>query len=106
MQAPINKELRRLDASFLIPPNSHVVFCPPPTTSPTLQSAVDVLIQLSSSLAPSSTPVLFLSDWSAKVLSCCDSDEKAVNAYYDVMVKSLTAFAPEVMGKVKVVRQR
>ena len=103
-KAPLNKEFRRLDVSSLVPTGSHVVFCPAPNNNPSLQSVVDVLTQLSSA-ASSATPVLFLADWSAKVLSCCDGDQKAIDAYYTVMENSLKTLAPDVMEKVKVVKQ-
>jgi tyrosyl-tRNA synthetase len=94
-----------MDASQAnIPVGAHVVFAPPPTANPTLQTAVDVIAQLSSGDA-SSAKVLFLSDWNAKVLSSCDADEKVINAYYSVLTKSLATISPSLMESVLVVKQ-
>jgi len=103
-KVPLNRQFRRMDASEAnVPAGAHVVFAPPPTANPSLQSAVDIITQLTSCNAPAK--VLFLSDWNARVLSSCDADEKAINAYFTVLMKSLKTIAPSVMESVLVVKQ-
>ncbi len=102
--APVQKTFRRFDAAAAgtVPTGCHLVFAPAPVANPSLQLLVDVLCQLKSG---SGSPVLLLSDWSACVLSACDADVKAINAYFTVLVKSLAAVDDEFMKGVTVVRQ-
>ena len=103
---PVTRAFRRLDAVAcgLVPAGSHVVFAPAPTASLTLQHCVDVITQLAS--APRGQGrVLFLSDWSALVISACDADAKVIAASFDVLLAALRAIAPAVMDGVAIVRQ-
>ena len=104
---PTTRSFRRMDAvgSGVVPPNSHVVFAPLPSSTLTLQHAVDVLSQLESAPSPGGGRVLFLADWSAVVVSACDADAKVIAASFDVLLASLRAMAPSVMEGVVVVRQ-
>lgn len=100
------RSFRRLDAVAcgIVPAGSHVVFAPAPTASITLQTCVDVITQLSA--APRERGrVLFLSDWSAVVISACDADNKVITSSFDVLLAALRAIAPAVMHDVVVVRQ-
>jgi tyrosyl-tRNA synthetase len=103
---PVTRAFRRLDAVAcgVVPAGSHVVFAPAPTASLTLQHCVDVITQLAS--APRGQGrVLFLSDWSALVISACDADAKVIAASFDVLLAALRAIAPAVMDGVVIVRQ-
>jgi tyrosyl-tRNA synthetase len=104
--------LRRLNLVALgkVPASSHMVFCPLPTANPTLQEALDVLAQLAvatnnNSPAGSSSCVLFLSDWTARVCNACDADVKIIASFYTVFVSALRGLNPSLMEKVHVVTQ-
>ncbi len=102
----MTRAFRRLDAVAcgIVPAGCHVVFAPTPTANLTLQHCVDVITQLSS--APSERGrVLFLSDWSAVVISACDADNKVIAASFDVLLAALRAIAPAVMQGVAIIRQ-
>ncbi|GMH86827.1 hypothetical protein TrST_g12239 [Triparma strigata] len=100
-KAPLDRKFRRMDPSAIVPPNSDLVFCPTPSNNPSLQVAVNLLSQLQGK----ASPVLFLADWSAKVLSACGGEAKVVDAYFAVVVNTLKALAPDTMASVKVVKQ-
>ena len=104
---PSTRSFRRMDAVAcgVVPADSHVVFAPSPTASLTLQHCVDVLDQLAKAPASAKGRVLFLSDWSAVVISACDADTKVVSSSFDVLLAALKAIAPAVMEGVVVVRQ-
>jgi hypothetical protein len=103
--APLKTEFRRLDLPGInteVPSNCHLVFAPTPNESPTLQSAMDVVAQLRA-CPEGAKSVLFLADWSAKVQNACNSDEKAIQAFYDIFLCSLKTLDPEGMTSDKVV---
>jgi len=87
------KEIRRLDLVGLqkVSQNSHIVFIPPPTTQPTLQSFMDIISQMEAASSSDSPVVLFLSDWGSIVQNHLLSDTKAINAYYNVFLAALKA---------------
>lgn len=94
------KELRRLNLVQLgkVEENCHVIFVPPPTSNPTLQSVTDVLTQIAA--AGDNVPVvLYLSDWGGMVQNCLLSESKAINAYYDVFLAALNAMNIRNNGK-------
>ncbi len=103
---PVTRSFRRLDsvACGIAPEGSHVVFAPTPTATLTLQHCVDVISQLSA-VPRERARVLFLSDWSAVVISACDADNKVIASSFDVLLAALRAIAPAVMESVAVVRQ-
>jgi len=82
---------------------SHLVFAPLPTAAPTVQESMDILAQLRT--ANGRPCVLFLSDWSARVCSACNADLKAIAAFYTILVASLKALDPTVMGNVQILMQ-
>ena len=105
LDASMEKTIRKLDLVALgkTPADSHVVFAPLPSVTPTLQEAANIIVQLrSESSAPK---VLFLSDWTARVTNSCDADVKVISAYYTVLLVSLAALDPELMSNVKIVYQ-
>jgi tyrosyl-tRNA synthetase len=69
-----------------------------------LQHCVDIITQLSA-VPRESSRVLFVSDWSAVVISACDADNKVISSSFDVLIAALRAVAPAVMDGVVVVRQ-
>jgi len=99
-------EIRRLNLVSLgkIPSQSHVVFAPAPSVKPTLQEALNTLDQLRSTDGDKAI-VLFLSDWTAKVCNSCDAEDKAIDAYFTVLLSSLRALDPELMEKVSIIKQ-
>ncbi|CAJ1960042.1 unnamed protein product [Cylindrotheca closterium] len=102
---PKDSKPRRLNLIELkkVAADSHLVFAPLPNAAPSLQEAMDVLTQLKSGGdAPS---VLYLSDWSARVCSCCDGDIKAIDAFYTVFLAALRSLDPQLIAKVQVLRQ-
>ncbi len=103
---PATRSFRRLDAVArgIVPEGCHLVFAPTPTASLTLQQCVDIISQLSATPRERSR-VLFLSDWSAVVVSACDADNKVITSSFDVLLAALRAIAPAVMDGVVVVRQ-
>mmetsp|Transcript_14158 Transcript_14158/g.30892 ORF Transcript_14158/g.30892 Transcript_14158/m.30892 type:complete len:831 (-) Transcript_14158:26-2518(-) len=99
------KVIRRLNLPALnkVPPQSHLVFAPLPTPTPTLQQAVNVLELLRSS---SSGPrILYLSDWTARVCNACLAEAKAISAFYTILVAACTALDPELMAQTQVLLQ-
>jgi tyrosyl-tRNA synthetase len=103
--APLHKLIRRLDLIQLnqIEAESHLVFAPLPTATPTLQEAVDVLQQLKAS--STINKILYLSDWTARVCNACDADVKAIAAYYEILVTSLQALDSTTMANTKILYQ-
>jgi len=99
-------EIRRLNLVSLgkIPAQSHVVFAPAPSVKPTLQEALNTLDQLRITDGDKAI-VLFLSDWTAKVCNSCDAEDKAIDAYFTVLLSSLRALDPELMEKVSIIKQ-
>ena len=95
----------------VVPAASHLVLAPLPSSTPTLQSAADILAKLTA--APDNAPVvLLLRDWTARVNSALDADPKLIAAYYAVLLSSLRALdvhfhgaAGSVMPHVTVVLQ-
>ena len=104
-KSAIDRQFRRLDAveKGVAPADSHLVLVPAPTNNPTLQIAVDLLQQIKQ--GGGKKVVLFMQDWSATVLSACDAEVKLVNAYFDVVVKSLNVLDAAAMMNVTVVKQ-
>lgn len=102
---------RRLNLVELckVPAKSHLVFAPLPSANPTLQEAIDLLVQLrvpSRAEGEGNRPrVLFLSDWSSKVCNACNADPKATSAYYEVLIASLNILDPQLMEGVRVLYQ-
>jgi len=101
------KAARRLNLVELkmVPAGSHLVFAPMPVAAPSLQCAVNTLSQLRQSTGSDRPAVLFLSDWSARVLNNCNADQKAIAAYYDVLIASLKALDAPLMENVQIVFQ-
>lgn len=101
------KAARRLNLVELkmVPAGSHLVFAPMPVAAPSLQYAVNTLSQLRQSTGSDRPAVLFLSDWSARVLNNCNADQKAIAAYYDVLIASLKALDAPLMENVQIVFQ-
>jgi tyrosyl-tRNA synthetase len=97
----LDRKFRRCEAGFDC---GLLVTALKPVNSPTLQTAVDLLAKLKSNNTGKQS-VLLLSDWSALVLGCCDGDVKVMNAYYDVLVKSMRSLDEAAMASVKVVKQ-
>lgn len=102
----VNKEIRRLNLVALgkVMNESHVVFSPLPSPSPTLEQSLQILTQLKA--ANNDKPrVLFLPDWTARVCNSCNSDVKAIDAYFTVFITSLKALEPELMNNVTIIKQ-
>ncbi|GKY90289.1 hypothetical protein MPSEU_000003000 [Mayamaea pseudoterrestris] len=111
--------VRRLDLVKLgkVAPDSHLVFAPLPTASPSLQDSVHLIALLkhgtesengndTANTPDSQTPIiLFLSDWSARVCNACQADVKAITAYYTILLASLKALDAGLMSRVQVVWQ-
>lgn len=96
--------------------SANIVFAPPPSARPSLNDALDVLrcleaVDRASAAGVSTTPVLWLADWSAFTLNRLSGgttvadDLTAVRASYTVLAASLRALAPELMTRVLVLRQ-
>ena len=75
---------------------SHVVLAPLPNLQPTLQEAMDVLVQLRRG-ASDQPIVLYLQDWTAVVSNACSADTKGIMAYYTILITSLKALDPTFM---------
>jgi len=103
---PADKQIRRLDLVKLekIPAGSHLVFGPLPSATPSLQQAVDILVQLRSA-GENQPAVLYLPDWTARVCSACNADVKAIAAFYTVLLTSLTALDQTLLDNVKIIYQ-
>jgi tyrosyl-tRNA synthetase len=102
---PKDSKARRLNLVELgkVSAGSHLVFAPLPNAAPRLQEAMDVVNLLK--MSNDRTPILFLSDWSARVCNACDADIKVITAYYTVLLTSLKALNPKLMEKVQVLWQ-
>jgi tyrosyl-tRNA synthetase len=102
---PKDSKARRLNLVELgkVSAGSHLVFAPLPNAAPRLQEAMDVVNLLN--MSNDRTPILFLSDWSARVCNACDADIKVITAYYTVLLTSLKALNPKLMEKVQVLWQ-
>jgi tyrosyl-tRNA synthetase len=83
--------------------NSHVVLAPLPNLQPTLQEAMDVLIQLRHT--QSLSVVLYLQDWTALVSNACLADIKGIGAYYSILITSLKALDSKLMETVQILYQ-
>ena len=81
-----------------VPAESHLVFAPLPSATPTLQQAVDVFAQI----RQASPCVLFLSDWAARVCNACDADVEANSGYYSILLTSLKSLDSTLMESVTV----
>ncbi len=79
-----------------VPKQSHVVLAPLPNLQPTLQEAMDVLVQLRRG-ASDQPIVLYLQDWTAVVSNACLADIKGIMAYYTILITSLKALDPTFM---------
>jgi tyrosyl-tRNA synthetase len=99
--APASSTPRRLDLSSHVPANAHLVFAPLPNSNPTLQQAVDLLARIRAGEGPRKT-VLYLSDWSAMVCNANQADEKAIAAFYILLLTSLRALDATLMESVHV----
>lgn len=98
---PATSTPRRLDLSNHVPADAHLVFAPLPTANPTLQQAVDVLARIRSGGQNRKT-VLYLSDWSAIVCNANHADDKAIAAFYTLLLTSLRALDANLMETVQV----
>lgn len=101
------KTIRKLHLVALgkAPAESHVVFAPLPSATPTLQEAADAIVQLRAAESSNVPKVLFLSDWMARVTNSCDADVKAIAAYYTILLASLAAWNPELMASTNIIYQ-
>lgn len=101
------KEITRLNLVSLgkVKAESHVVYAPLPSASPTLEQSLQVLTELKASQNSDRAKVLYLPDWSARVCNSCDADIKAIDASFTVFVASLKALEPEMMEDVIVMKQ-
>jgi len=96
---------RRLDliAKGVVAAESHLVFAPLPKAKPTMQEALNVLAQLRA--GGSQALVLLLQDWCAIVCNAMNADQKAIKAYYAVLLTSLQTLDADLMENVAVVWQ-
>ena len=102
------KTVRRLNLVELqkIPAQSHLVVAPLPTATPTLQQAMTVLAQLRASKDPQQqAKVLYLTDWTARVVNACDADPKAIAAFYHVLLTALRALDAPLLESTHIVWQ-
>lgn len=82
----------------------HVVFSPLASEKFNLGTTLTTIKQLES--APEGSEViLWLRDWSSFCCNCFSGDKKAVAAAYSLLVDSLNALVPELMSKVRVLKQ-
>ncbi len=98
---PSSSTPRRLDLSNHVPANAHLVFAPLPNPTPTLQQAVDLLARIRAGEGQRKT-VLYLSDWSAVVCNANQADDKAIAAFYTLLLTSLRALDATLMESVHV----
>ena len=95
---PATKVLRKcnLFEHNKVQKQSHVVLAPFPNLQPTLQEAMDLLVQLRQG-ASDKPIVLYLQDWTALVSNACSADLKGIMAYYTILITSLKALDPSFM---------
>jgi len=81
-----------------------MVCAPKASAEYTLGDLVTVLRELEA--APADHAIyLWCADWSSFALNCCGGDMKTVQSCYTLLTEALTAVAPDVMAKVKVLLQ-
>ncbi len=104
--SPAEKEIRRLNLVSLgkVKAESHVVYAPLPSVAPTLEQSLQVLTQLKSG-GVDKPKILFLPDWAARVCNACDSDVKAIDAFFTIFVTSLKGLDGELMKDVSIMKQ-
>jgi len=82
----------------VVQPNSHLVMAPLPNSTPTMQSAADILTKLKA--ADADTPkVLLLRDWTALVNNALDADVKLIPAYHAILLSTLRALDIHLHGE-------
>ncbi|CAB9507871.1 Tyrosine--tRNA ligase 1, cytoplasmic [Seminavis robusta] len=86
-----------------VPAGAHLVFAGMPTANPTLQEAVDIIMQLRT--ANGKPCVLFLSDWTARVCNACNGEIKSIESYHVILLAALKALDAALMETVKVIYQ-
>lgn len=101
------KQIRRLNLVSLgkVKTESHVVYAPLPSATPTMEQIFQVITLLKASKQADRHKVLFLPDWTARVCNKCDADLKAINAYFTILITSLKALEPELMKEVIILKQ-
>jgi len=82
----------------VVQPNSHLVMAPLPNSTPTMQSAADILTKLKA--VDADTPkVLLLRDWTALVNNALDADVKLIPAYHAILLSTLRALDIHLHGE-------
>ncbi|KAL7549320.1 hypothetical protein ACHAWF_012593 [Thalassiosira exigua] len=78
---------------------SHLVFAPLPESSPTLQSAADVLSKLAAVEDLAAPRTLLLPDWTARVNGAVDADPKLIAGYFALFLAALRALDRRLHGE-------